>query len=351
MVLSAWMGRVGRRPGLVVGYLIAAVGAVLATAAAKTESFALLIVAVALFGTANTAGLLSRYAAGDAHEPERRGRAISLVVWAGTLGAVVGPNLLEASGRWVEPFGLPKLAGPFVFATVLVLVAAGVVAVFLRPDPLTIARSVVARAAVDPDTAPARPVPVLLRRAPVQVAIAAMTVSHLIMVTVMVMTPVHMRTHDHGLGAIGGVISAHIVGMFAFSPLTGWVTDRIGRLPVILAGGVTLVVACLLARTADPDSQLALTVALVLLGVGWNLGFIAGSSLLSDSIRPVERPRMQGFADLLMGVASATASLTAGLILGAWSYDALGGIGAVLAALLVVLTLMRLPRLRPARAV
>jgi MFS family permease len=237
---------------------------------------------------------------------------------------------------------LPQLAGPFVLAVLAFAVAGALLAGLLRPDPLAVARRL---AAEDPDpaedTATAAPLAAVLARPPVQLAFAATVASFLAMVMVMSMTPVHMRDHHHSLGTIGAVLSGHLVGMFALSPVTGWVTDRVGRRPIIAAGALILGTGALLAATADPGASGMLLLALFLVGLGWNFAFVAGSALLTDALAPAERAHVQGVADAAAGAASGLGTLAAGFVVQLGGYATLGLVGAGLMLALLVFGVVR----------
>jgi MFS family permease len=254
--LSRVMARGGRRPGLVAGYLLGAVGSVGVVVAAQVESFPLLCLAMAVFGSGNVASLLARYAGADLAPAHSRGRALSLVLFATTFGAVAGPNLVGPTRRVAESLGLPSLTGPFLLAAVAYVLAAAVLAVLLRPDPLLLARE---RADGDGRAAAAAAVPVTrsaagswaaVTRGRAVLGLAAIAVAQFVMVLMMSMTPVHMADHGHGLGFVGFVIGAHIAGMYAFSPLAGWLTDRIGRVATVVSGAGALAAAGLLGGLA-----------------------------------------------------------------------------------------------------
>jgi MFS family permease len=329
--LSRLMDARGRRPGLALGYALGALGAAVVVAAAAAASFALLVAGMALFGAGNTSSLLARYAGADLAPADRRGRAVSTVLFATTFGAVAGPNLVDATGSVASALGLPVLAGPFLLSLMAYGTAAAVVAVALRPDPLLAARAATRgdAGAVDP----ARPGGWSdLFHGPALVAVAAMVTAQLVMVSVMTMTPVHMRAHDHGLRVIGLTISAHIAGMYLFSPVVGLLCDRLGRPATLRLGALTLAAAGGLAALADPASSVALVVALFLLGLGWSLSLIAGSAGLTDAIAPARRARVQGNADLLIGLAGATGGLGSGVVLALTSFAVLAGLAAAAAA-------------------
>ncbi|MCZ2829160.1 MFS transporter [Modestobacter sp. VKM Ac-2986] len=323
--------RSGRRPGLAAGYTVGAVGGAGVVLAAVLDSAPLLLVALLLYGSGSATNLQARYAGGDLAVPERRGRAVSTVLVATTVGAVAAPNLVAPMGSLAAALGIPELAGPFLLATVAYALAAVVVSTWLRPDPLLTARTVAEDAARSAGgTAPGATDTVLLR-----LGATAMVLTQLVMVALMTMTPVHMREHGHGLGAAGLVISLHIAAMFLPSPLTGRLVDRHGRRPVIAAAGVTLLAAGLLAAAAPADSVALLAVALVLLGLGWNLGLLAGTALLTDAVPLERRARTQGNVDVGVALAGAVGGLGSGLVVAATSFAALGLAGGLVALALV----------------
>lgn len=327
--------RAGRRPGLATGYVVGAVGGAGVVLAAAVDSVVLLMVSLLLYGSGTATNLQARYAGADLADPGRRGRAVSTVLVATTLGAVAGPNLVEPMGSVAAALGIPELAGPFLLASAAYGLAGVVVSTTLRPDPLLTARALAdeaARAATAAGTATpdSRTDTTLLR-----LGATAMIVTQLVMVAIMTMTPVHMRDHGHGLGAAGLVISLHIAAMFLPSPLTGVLVDRLGRRPLIAAAGVTLLAAGLLSAAAPPDSVVLLAVALVLLGLGWNLGLVAGTALLTDAVPLAHRARTQGTVDLGVALAGATGGIGSGLVVAATSFAALGLAGGLVALALV----------------
>ncbi len=314
----------GRRPSLALGYAIGAVGAVVVVVSGALALLPGVLIGCFLVGSASAAGLQARYAATDLAPLHQRARALSWVVWAATVGAVLGPNLLDASGHLGELLGLPKLTGPYVVAAVALAVAVGALAVFLRPDPYLVAL----RARHPAGQPAARPrirdgIEHLRGRARAILGIATIAVGHLVMVSVMVMTPVHMAHVDVTLSLIGLVISVHVAGMYAFSPLVGWAVDRFGRIGVGAAGVAILAAAAILAGLAAPDDVVRLGIGLFLLGLGWSCTLIAGSALVTDETDPLERPAVQGLSDLVMNGAGAVGGIVAGIIVALASYSAL----------------------------
>lgn len=326
-ILGAVMGRWGRRPGLTAGYAIGAIGALIAVAGIATESFAMLLVGSVGVGFGNSSNQLSRYAAADMYPAGRRASAIGIVVWAATVGAVIGPNLIGVSGDLVASFGLPRLSGPYLVPVVLVGLAALLSLTLLRPDPRELADQ---PAAGDPAHLPPARVDKVLRRPAVALAVLALVAGQFVMVLIMTMTPLHMTDHGHDLTAVGIVISAHVFGMFALSPVSGKLTDRFGPLPIIFVGLAITLTSAVLSAVAAPTEQAVLLLALFLLGWGWNLGFVAGSALLTGAVSRTERARIQGVSDALIWSTSAIASVGSGIVLGVWGFATLGVMGALI---------------------
>jgi MFS family permease len=336
VALSWIMARRGRRAGLTGGYLTGVVGALLATGAVILRSFPLLILGTFLIGFGNSSNNLSRYAAADLVPANRRAVAIGLVVWGATIGGVVGPWLVPIAGNVAPMLGLPALAGPYLVPVLFVSLAAVLSFVLLRPDPFALAQESTIRLASD---GPALPIREILLRPSVLAAVAALVAGQATMVLIMTMTPLHLTDHNHGLGTVGLVISGHVAGMYALAPVSGWISQRVGSLRTIFLGTGVLVAASLLAALAPPESDALLFVALFLLGFGWNLGFVAGSTLLSAGVDLADRTRVQGVADAVIWTTSAVASLGSGVVVAAAGYTTLGflGVGLVLAPVWLLL--------------
>ncbi len=345
LLLSAIMVRSGRRAGLATGYTLGVIGALLAVLALVVASFPLLLAGTVLIGVANSSNQLSRYAAADLVPARRRASALGTVVWAATVGAVVGPNLVAVAGTAAESIGLPSLAGAYLLPAGFVAIAAALTFTFLRPDPYLLADPSARHLETD---GAGHPVRTLLRRPTVTIALVALVVNQAVMVLVMTMTPLHMTSHGHELAAVGLVISAHTFGMFALSPISGRLADRYGPAPIVAAGLVVSGAAAALSATAPPDGGLLLGFALFLLGFGWNLGYVAGSSILTGGLAVRERTRLQGAADALIWSSSALASLASGVIVAAASFTALGLLGAAAIVLPTWLVISRRHRLDPA---
>ena len=328
--------RRGRRSGLAAGYAAGAVGGAGVALAAVLGSVPLLLLALLVYGAGTATSLQARYAGADLALPERRGTAISTILVGTTLGAVAGPNVVEHVGRLADQFGIPPLAGPFVLAALAYGLAAVVLLIWLRPDPLLVARDLAKqRAAADEEQrrASGAAVPVVQGTdyAAVRLGGISMVVTQLVMVAVMTMTPVHMRDHGHGLGATGLVIGLHIAAMFLPSPVTGRLADRYGSRPIAAVGGLALLGAGVLAATAPDDSVALLALALILLGLGWNLGLLAGTTLVAAAVPIDGRARIQGRLDVAVALAGATGGLASGFVMASTSYGTLASVSGVLA--------------------
>ncbi|WP_461015890.1 MFS transporter [Streptomyces daliensis] len=361
--LASLMAARGRRPGLTLAYLIGAVGGAVVVVGAALGNFPLLLCGMTAFGAGSSANLQARFAAADLAEPDQRGRAISTVVWATTIGAVLGPNIAAPAGRSVVGLGIPAAAGPFLWATGVFVVAAALVHVLLRPDPLLTARALAAadaaHAAAETGNAEAgtgtstgtgaeerslRAGLAAVAASPrARLALATIAGSHTAMVSIMVMTPVDLGHHGAGIELIGLVISGHITGMYAFSPLMGWLADRIGRLSVIFLALALLVCAAALAGTSD-GSHVQSAAGLFLLGLGWSAGLVSGSALLTDSVPQATRAAAQGLSDLTMNACAGVGGALSGLVVAQAGYGWLNVMGAALLLPVAALALLALRR-------
>jgi MFS family permease len=348
-LIAMIMLRRGRRIGLLLGLAVGILGGAVAFGSILVGSIPLLLLGSAFTGFANAAGNLGRYIAADMATPERRASALGLVVWGTTIGAVIGPNLAAPAGEMAVALGFPELAGSYLL-TVFFIGLAWIVSVFLlRPEPYALADPSALPGPVDPLVkAPA--LRVIAARPSVAVALVTLVAAQVMMVLIMTMTPIHLMDHGHGLATVGLVLSAHTFGMFGLSPVTGRLTDRFGSPPVIASGFVGLASAALIAALAPADGGIGLTFALFLLGYGWNLCFVAASSMLSYGLALAERTRIQGIADTLTWGTAAFASLASGLIVAAASYTVLGFIGVGLTLIPALFLAVQIPRLRPAAA-
>lgn len=334
--------RAGRRPALATGWFLGAVGAAVVVLGADADSLPLVLVGLFLCGVSTASNLQSRFAAVDRAEPRHVGRSLALVTWATTVGAVLGPNLIGPGTTTARALGVPDLAGPLVFSCVAFAVAGTVVLVLLRPDPLPPAR----RDGIDV------PVPRVRAALPhvrgeTRTAVVTIALAHAVMVSVMALTPVHMQDHGAGVEVIGLTISLHIAGMYALSPVMGWLADRWGPARTILAGQLVLVAAVVVAGTSG-TSEVRITVGLVLLGLGWSAATIAGAALLTRSTDPAVRPLVQGLGDLTMNLAGAAGGLLAGVLV-AW--QGFGTLNAIAGTLVVPVVLLVVAGRRAAQQV
>ena len=330
--MAALARRRGRRISLSSGMLIALAGVAVVIAAAGLRMFPLLLIGFVLVGSGTAANLQSRFAASDLATDATRGRDLSLVVWATTIGAVLGPNLVGPGESIGAALGMPPLTGPYVFTIGAQLLAIALYLIALRPDPLLLAARLRdaltddarTRAVMHPDR------PVLAR-----FAIFAVAASHGVMVAVMAMTPVHLLHHGATLTVIGLTISLHIAGMYALSPVFGILADRVGRLPTI-AIGQALLLASLLTAWLWSEVSVAVTVSLILLGLGWSASTVSGSALLTEATAEPFRTRRQGRSDLAMNLVGAAGAVGAGVVLGWIGYSGLALVAIVAVAAVVV---------------
>jgi MFS family permease len=335
----------GRRAGLSAGYLTGAIGSLGVVVAANLGNVVLLFASMLVYGAGVATNLQARYAGADLAAPTRRGRAVSIVLVATAVGAIIGPNLANVTGSIAAEVGVPPLAGPFMLAGAAYAAAGLVLWILLRPDPLLLARSIAASSSShggDATTGSSASTTASATKSEPQrwswaVASGAgiMIITQLIMVAIMTMTPIHIEHHGHGVGITGVVIAAHVAGMFLPSPFSGWLVDRFGYLAIAAAAGVTLVAAGLLAAWGPVDSVATLLLALVLLGLGWNLGLVSGTTVVTDAVPLATRARTQGVVDLGIALAGAGGALSAGLIVTAASYGTLTLAGGLLALLII----------------
>lgn len=345
--LASLMNRFGRRPGLALGYGLAVVGAVLGMLGVVTRSFALLLGGMALFGIAGTSNLLARYAAADVSPGPQRGRAMGLIVWGSTIGSVVGPNLMSPALRVGAHFALSPEASAFLISIAGYTLAAVLVQIFLRPDPLTLARQLQEIVVGGRPAGRARPLGAILGDLRVQIALATLTISQFVMISTTSTSPVYLHDQGHHVQTIGLAVSFHLAGMYVASPLSGWLCDRFGRLVMIGIGALVLVAAVLLAGLAPGADRALIILGLFFNGVGWNFAFVAGSALLTDALSTAERASIQGLADLVMGLMGAFGSAAGGMILGVWGFTILNTVGAALVLGPLAITLLRRPALAP----
>lgn len=339
--------RAGRRTGLAAGFAAGGIGGFGVVAAALADNLVLLFAAFAVYGAGTATNLQARYAGSDLADPSRRGRAVSIAMVATTLGAVAGPNLVEPMGTVARALSLPALTGPFLLSGAAYLAAGAVLWALLRPDPLLVARELEEYdAATAPDAgaasthgdSTAQPSSTAAVRPAAYVGAAVMILIQIAMVAVMTMTPIHLRAHGHGLSEVGLIIGAHIAAMYLPSLVTGQLVDRVGRTPVAIAAGATLLAAGAAAALAPANSLAWMIVALILLGLGWNFGLISGTALVVDGTDSENRPRVQGSIDVLISLAGAGGGAASGMVVATSSFAVLSiGSGVLALAFLPVL--------------
>ena len=323
------MGRIGWRRGLGTGQVVGVFGAATAVLAVVVRSFPLFLFGLVLMGVSRSAVDLGRFAAAEVHLPDRRGRAISRVVLGSTVGAIFGPLLVGPTGRLASGMAVSELAGPYGIGVAVLIVASVLIFTSLKPDPRDIGRELAAIHAGSAPPKAVRPLSQIVRQPGVVAAMVTMVFAQMVMMVPMSITSVHMKAHQHALSAVSLVISAHTLGMYAFSTISGWMTDRWGRAPVIVAGALMSILSCLMA--APSVGFWPLTAALFLLGLGWNFTYVAGSALLSDQLSPGERAKTQGLNDLLLNSASALSQVGSGVVFALGGFTAMGLTAAVLA--------------------
>ncbi|HUF60142.1 MAG TPA: MFS transporter [Actinomycetota bacterium] len=331
-LIGRWMDRVGRRPGLILSYVLVGAAAAAAALSIRAGSFAGLMASTIPFGVALGGANLGRGAVADMYPAERRGRAVGILLAAGTIGAVGSPLLAAviegAAGEgsllpWIVP-----IAGAF---------GAFVCALAVRPDP----RDLAIRDAVT-DGEGGRNWRELLRVPTFRTAVLAGAVGQMAMVGVMGVTPTALDHAHHGGTTISLVISSHIAGMFAFAPLIGRWMDRAGRRAAILAGCVTSIAGALLAATEA--NAVVIGIGLVAIGLGWSATFLGATAVISDITAPNERAGALGFTDLLISLTSAVAGLAGGVVLESAGYGPLGvGLAVLVAGALILVARLREP--------
>ena len=342
--LAAFMRRRGRRPGLIAALLIGAAGAGVAAAGGQLRWFPLFVLGMFLFGSGQAATLQARYVAADLALERDRARAIGTIVWIGTLGAVFGPTFTPLEKRFGESLGLDEYIGPYLFAGALFLLGAAVYAIALRPDPLVLVGG------TDPHAERTRPIRQVrrsygvIRSSPgAMLGLVAMAGSQAAMVGVMTMTPPHMKDHDHAdLSAL--VIAVHILGMFGLAPLVGRYVDRVGAVKAIQHGAIVLGTGTVAAVIAGYVPAM-IFVGLFLLGLGWNIGLIGGTTLLTASVPTSSRVEAQGTGDLTLSLCGAVAALGSGFVKQSAGFHVLANLATLLAAAMLVYAWMTKARM------
>lgn len=345
--------RWGRRPGLTLGYVLGTIGSLGVVSATALESVPVLFVGLLVYGIGTATILLVRYAGADLASPERRARAVSTVLFALAAGAIAGPNLVGVTGDLAHSWDIPRLAGPFLLAALAFGSAAVFVWIFLRPDPLLVSRTVAAEAKARSELDATEPTPPSSGAPPVDrrvliTGVTVMVLSQIVMIAIMTMTPVHMSDHGHSTQTAGTVIGLHLGAMYLSSPLSGILADRIGRPFTATLGTATMFAAAMVAALAPGHSTFGTAVALILLGLGWNMGFVSGTALVTDALPPATRAATQGTVDVVLAVAAAGGGMASGLVFAGGGYDLLALSGGILILVLAPLSaLLTLPAPKP----
>jgi MFS family permease len=317
--LARLTARGGRRLALSAGFVAGVIGSLFAIYGGSQKNIFFMLLGTFLVGAASAAGYQARFAAVDLATNETRAKQLSFVVWGSTVGAVTGPNLMEPAGNLAESIGLPRLTGPYVVSTATLSLAILVIQLFLRPDPfLTAVKQ--SGLVTKPKGATKAALHHIRSNDRALFAILSIAIGHVAMVSIMVMTPVHMAHVDVTLTIIGLVISIHVLGMYAFSPMVGALSDRFGRVRVIQIGVITLLLSSIISGIARADDAITLGIGLFLLGLGWSCTLIAGSAFLTESVSPEMKTSSQGASDLVMNLSGAGGGALAGVIIGTLSY-------------------------------
>ena len=332
--LARRMARLGRRRGLAAGWSLGAAGAMTAVLAAVLDLYPLVVLGIIGVGVGQSTNLAARYAVADLAPENRLARSIGFLVWASTFGAAAGPTIALGPVADLSQFiGLPELAGPYVLGSAMFLAGAAITHTWLRPDPLEVLGTIGSDA-----PRPASPATVIRRIAVMpaaRLALLSMLIGQMVMVAVMTATPLHMNSGDQDLSVIGQVISLHIIGMYAFSPVVGWLVDRLGTHTVITLGGLILFVGAELAGNTDPAHSAGLFSGLTLIGLGWSFGLIAGSALLTNSFPVHQRVEVQGGADFVMITGGAVGGMSSGALVELIGFQSLSHYAGIAALLLV----------------
>jgi MFS family permease len=325
----------GRRLGLSLGFLAGGIGAIGVVIAAVTSNIYLLFASLLVYGSGTATNLQARYAGTDLANSKQRATAISIAMVSTTLGAVAGPNLVEPMGRFAINIGVPALSGPFILAAATYILAGLVLLVFLRPDPLIVAKAIAEEGENKRIVSEIQMPKLMADKRGIIAAAVLMVLTQMVMVAIMTMTPVHMGKHGHGLSAVGMIIGFHVGAMYLPSLLTGVLVDKVGRSVMAVFSGVTLLAAGILAAFAPVDSMLLLTIALILLGLGWNFGLISGTAILVDATIPSNRAKTQGSVDVMVALSGASGGVLSGLVVAHSSYAILSIAGGILSLLLI----------------
>lgn len=327
--------RFGRRFGLASGFLAGGIGALGVVISAVTNHVPLLFASLIVYGAGTATNLLARYAGTDLANSKQRATAVSIAMVFTTFGAVAGPNLVEVMGNFATRIGVPPLAGTFILAGAAYLLAGLVILAFMRPDPLIVAKALASIQKPDELHLESNTRTSGFNQRGVIVGATIMVLTQMVMIAIMTMTPVHMGNYGHDLDRIGLVIGIHIGAMFLPSLITGILVDKVGRTAMAIASGATLLVAGVLSAVAPGDSMIILTIALALLGLGWNFGLISGTALIVDATTPATRAKTQGSVDVMIALSGAAGGALSGVVVAHSSFAVLSILGGVLSLILI----------------
>ncbi|HEY4552167.1 MAG TPA: MFS transporter [Bacillaceae bacterium] len=340
LLVGRFSQRFGRRLGLSAGFFAGGIGAIGVVGAAVAGNVWLLFISLFIYGAGTATNLQARYAGTDLANSAQRATAVSIAMVSTTFGAVAGPNLVDVMGRFAAGIGIPALAGPFILAAAAYLLAALVLFIFLRPDPLIIAKTLAEQKKEEPGAASNVPIKeASTNKHGIIAGAAVMVITQIVMVAIMTMTPVHMGHHGHALGEVGLIIGIHVGAMYLPSLATGFLVDKIGRNAMAIASGITLLAAGVVGAAAPGESMFVLTAALALLGLGWNFGLISGTALIVDATNPFNRAKIQGSVDVWIALAGASGGMLSGLVVEQTSFPVLSLAGGLLSLLLIPVVL------------
>jgi MFS family permease len=327
----------GRRVALASGAALAITGAALVITAAGIRFFPLLLIALFMMGAGSAVGLQARFAATDLPDQGKSGRDLSLVVWATTFGAVIGPNLFGPGEVLGNALGLPPMTGPFMITIAAQLAASSVFFFGLKPDPLKVSQEIAPKGGAKPKVSLKTAFDTLRTYPKAAYAIVSIALSHMVMVSVMSMTPVHMKHDGATLAIVGFVISVHIAGMYAFSPIFGWLADKLGQIQTVIFGQLVYIASLFVSATAGHDHNQT-TLGLFLLGLGWSASTVGGSALLTSTLPREQKTNVQGLSDSSMQLSGAFGGAIAGTILAAVAFAGLNYVALTPVAIVLALS-------------
>lgn len=325
----------GRRIGLSFGFALGGLGAIGVIISAITENIWLLFISLLIYGSGSASNLQARYAGTDLAQPKQRGKAISTTMVMTTFGAVLGPNLAEATGNFAKLINLPPLSGPFILAAAAYIIAGTILFIMLRPDPYLVSKYMRNNHKNDLIS------PLNNNQKGIMIGAFVMILTQMIMIAIMTMTPIHMQHNGHSLSSIGMVIGIHIGSMYLPSLITGTLVDKIGVTKMSIASAITLLASGILAASAPEHSIIALSIALSLLGIGWNFGLISGTTQIVNSTTPNNRAKIQGKIDIFIALSGATGGAISGMIVANSSYAFLSIWGGILSLILIPIVILQ----------